>query len=1219
MIALFPRLALALLLLATRAALANDAPVVDEASFDTDEDTPLAATLKASDNDGDALAFRLVKPPRNGTVIITPDGGLSYVPKQDWHGKDELTFQVTDGTTPVVRKAVITVSSVNDPPTATVADIKGQEDKPVQGVVVAKDADGDPLNFLIADEPEHGAATVDARTGRFQFTPNANDNGLMTLVIRVSDGTIDVDVPVRIVLETKNDPPVADVQQLSTREDEPLKGELHARDIDDDALAWTITQRPAHGTVEIDAAKGTFSYTPAKEYAGSDAFAFSASDGKESAKGRVDVEVQNVNDPPTIYPLALEGAEDLPLYGQVVAKDFDGDEVFFAVKTEAKHGEGDVDRETGVVTYTPKANFFGADAFTVEASDIAGGVTTVVAVTIMSVNDVPVARADSTKGDEDQPTIGKLRATDLDKDALTFTLAKAPNNGTVEIKPDGAFRFLPNASFNGDDAFLFEVSDGKAKAQAAMELIIKAVNDAPQASDVKLQTNEDVAVKGSIAATDIDKDALTFALARKPKKGDVIIDEQNGSFVYQPSEHENGDDSFTVKVSDGTAEADATVSVTIAAVNDAPVAQAQAKSSDEDHPVQGDVLATDVDNDPLSYQVTIKPRSGVVELDGRTGAYRYTPSAQFNGEDGFRFEVSDGKLRSAADIKLSIAAVNDAPDTKGTSINATEDKAAAGVVAASDIDKDKLTWSAAKAPLKGKVVVEAATGRFTYMPNLNENGEDSFIMGVSDGRTSTDAKVTIAIAAVNDAPIAIAHENAGKEDEVIKGNLSASDVDKDKLTYLAASKPRLGTVALDASAGTYVYTPRAHENGEDGFRFEVTDGQLRATAEVKLTIAAVNDAPEPKGLALTTVEDREVAGKLLASDVDKDVLTFRLKGAPKHGLVIVDDATGALRYTPARDQHGPDAFVIETTDGLATADATVTVAVAAASDAPLVDPSPIETAEDEPVTVKLTAIDPDSAASPAEAAAAQLSFKIVTQASLGTAQIESDGKTLRFVPRADQHGEDQLVVEAFDGEHRVRATLPILVAARNDPPTVDKVSAQTLEETPVLVSLVAHDKDGDPVTLALDPKQQIKGLVTLSGSLLHVTPRKDFAGPIEVDVIASDASGKAAPTRIVITVMNVNDAPVAKDLALTSSAEKPQGGVIEASDVDAGDELTFSVAVPPRQGVVTIDDARAGRFNYTAAKNAQGDDTFRIRVRDKAGASVTATVRVTLTGTKPAH
>ena len=1213
--------------------------------FDLDEDRTLNAELRDLDDDRAGLVFSLSKPPNNGEARIEANGRLSYQPRKDWHGKDGFVFDIVDGKKRSSHKAVIEVSAVNDPPSAgPPVELAGTEDKPVKGQVTATDVDKDPLFFTVADSPPHGKLVVDRKTGTFQYQPGMNENGTVKFAIAVNDGTAQVPAAVTVVLAPVNDPPQArDADDFKGDEDHALQGKLGATDADNDPLTWSLTDGPKNGVVEIDAGKGTFVYQPKPNFHGDDVFGFSVSDGQVSSKGRVELQIINVNDPPTASANDVVGNEDTPLKGKLNAKDPDGDEVSFSLKIDPKHGEVDLDRGTGAFTYTPEPNFHGADKFSVEAGDVHLTMTMWIGVTIQPVNDAPVAVDGTVSGDEDKPATGKLKGQDIDKDTVSFSLADSPKNGTVEVSADGSFRYHPKPDFHGEDRFGFLVSDGNATAAAVEVVNVKPQNDAPKTASLEVRTNEDSGVRGIVTGSDIDKDKLTWTVGTAPHKGEAVIDERTGSFVYQPKAHENGADSFAVQVSDGSETATATIQVVIAAVNDAPVAVDHGNKGDEDQLITGKVTGTDVDKDVLAYAVIAKPKSGTVEIDAATGAYSYKPQANFNGTDGFRFEVSDGKLRSAASVKVTVAPVNDAPDVKALSLKTLEDKAVAGAVVASDIEKTQLAFAVGKGPRKGTVQVDAASGRLTFTPRENEHGDDSFTIIVSDGAAQTEGTVAVALAPVNDAPVASPYEGQGQEDGRVQGQLRGNDLDGDALRYTAVRKPRFGTVDVDGSTGAFTYTPGKNFHGADSFGFEVSDGKLRAGAEAKLTILAVNDVPEPKDLALITLEDKEGGGKVLAFDIDKDTLTFRLKSQPQKGTALVDDATGTVRYLPRADENGSDSFVVEVTDGFASADAKVIVTVAPVPDAPVFAHRAVEVAEDEIALVKLSAKDAD--------AGDTVTFKIATPPRLGIATLETDGTTLRYVPRDDVHGEDAIGIEASDGKNRSTGTLPVRIAARNDAPFLQEVKAEMLEEGVLELPLVVHDKDGDPVTLALagggapssapssapttaapaagagkagagtkttssqarpdvESKASAPSAVTLTGGVLRIAPRKDFAGNIEATVVPRDPTTSGAPLRIVIAVANVNDAPFVRDLALVGEAGKSVSGTLSASDVDAGDSLAFVVAVPPTQGTAIMDDPASGRFTYTANAAALGEDSFRIRVKDKAGASVSATVRV---------
>ncbi|MGT2572032.1 tandem-95 repeat protein, partial [Acinetobacter ursingii] len=195
--------------------------------------------------------------------------------------------------------------------------------------------------------------------------------------------------------------------------------------------------------------------------------------------------------------------------------------------------------------------------------------------------------------------------------------------------------------------------------------------------------------------------------------------------------------------------------------------------TDEDKPVTGNVIGQDVDGDSLSYTVSSNPSHGTVSIDSATGGYTYTPNANYNGSDSFEVTVADGKGGSTTvTVPVTIAAVNDAPTATANSIITDEDKPVTGNVVGQDVDGDTLTYTIATGPANGTVSIDSATGGYTYTPNANYNGSDSFKVTVADDKGgTTTVTVPVTIAAVNDAPTATASSISTDEDTPINGNV----------------------------------------------------------------------------------------------------------------------------------------------------------------------------------------------------------------------------------------------------------------------------------------------------------------------------------------------------------------------------------------------------------------------------------------------------------------
>ena len=239
-------------------------------------------------------------------------------------------------------------------------------------------------------------------------------------------------------------------------------------------------------------------------------------------------------------------------------------------------------------------------------------------------------------------------------------------------------------------------------------------NAAPVAVNDAYTTSEDtpltVAAKGVLTNdTDVDGNMLTAVKVTDPSHGTVTLN-SNGSFTYTPTANYNGSDNFTYKANDGTADSNtATVTITITAVNDAPVAVNDAYTTSEDTPLSvaaPGVLSndTDVDSSTLTAVKVSDPTHGTLTLNNN-GSFTYTPTANYNGSDSFTYKANDGSANSnTTTVTITITAVNDAPvavnDTYTTSKDTPLMVAAKGVLTNdTDVDGDNLTAVIASGPI----------------------------------------------------------------------------------------------------------------------------------------------------------------------------------------------------------------------------------------------------------------------------------------------------------------------------------------------------------------------------------------------------------------------------------------------------------------------------------------------------------------------------------------
>src|SRR5207249_3626361 len=192
-------------------------------------------------------------------------------------------------------------------------------------------------------------------------------------------------------------------------------------------------------------------------------------------------------------------------------------------------------------------------------------------------------------------------------DALTAILVSSPAHGSVTLNANGSFTYTPAANYNGGDSFTYKANDGALNSNVAtVSITVTAVNDAPGANAQSATTAEDTAKAITLTASDVDGDALTYSIVSGPTHGALSGTAPN--VTYTPAANYNGPDSFTFKANDGTVDsAAATISITVTAVNDAPVANAQSVTTAEDTAKAITLTASDVDGDALTYSIAPGP------------------------------------------------------------------------------------------------------------------------------------------------------------------------------------------------------------------------------------------------------------------------------------------------------------------------------------------------------------------------------------------------------------------------------------------------------------------------------------------------------------------------------------------------------------------------------------------------------------------------------------
>jgi hypothetical protein len=767
---------------------------------------------------------------------------------------------------------------------------------------------------------------------------------------------------VTVTVTPVNDPPYAQDDDVTTREETQLSIDVAANDSDADGdldlSTIVVTAGPTHGTATVDPATGAISYLPNTDFYGTDTLTYEICDVNGACDtATVTVDVTPVNDPPTAAGQGVTTEEDTPVEIVLVGDDADGDALDYSILSEPSHGEiQGFDPATGELIYRPNPDFNGQESFVFEVCDPFGACSTAaIKITVTPVNDPPVADAAELQLPEDTQASFTLTGSDIDQDPLQYALLTGPIHGEItSFDPaTGEGIYTPDPDYNGEDTLTYEVCDTSGACDSAtIRLVITPVNDPPQAAPQALVTDEDTELSITLTGTDPDGDPLRFTIVSDPAHGRISgLDPETGELVYTPNPEYNGDDTFSYKVCDPEGLCDtALVEITVTPVNDPPVAHDQVQTTDEDTATGFfSVAVSDPDNTlaDLSCDCVNPPVHGTVER-GANHTVNYIPDSDFAGIDTFSYEVCDPDgLCDTATVTVTVTGENDNPSVEATAQTTQEDTPVSISVTHSDPDGDPLTCVVLE-PTHGTVTPASATitgpypqsGELVYTPDPEFNGTDNFTITCDDGKGgAATALIEITITPVNDPPVADAAELQLPEDTQASFTLTGSDIDQDPLRYALLTGPIHGQItSFDPATGEGIYTPDPDYNGEDTLIYEVCDTSGACdSATIRLVITPVNDPPQAASQVLVTDEDTELSITLTGTDPDGDPLRFTIVSNPAHGTVSdLDPETGELVYTPNPDYTGIDSFIYTICDPFDVCDAAqVTILVTPTNDPPV--------------------------------------------------------------------------------------------------------------------------------------------------------------------------------------------------------------------------------------------------------------------------------------------
>ncbi|WP_274015769.1 tandem-95 repeat protein, partial [Vibrio parahaemolyticus] len=1153
----------------------NDAPTikVDAVESITEDavstDTVVATlTVRDTDTPEDQLTVSLENNSNGYFVLVGNEvkltqAGVDAVNNDEFNLKDlAISASVSDGVNPTASDSdSLVVNRVNDAPTVenAIADQVLSEDFDAYTIdlnEVFKDSDSS-LEFSVSGNSN---VLVSIENGIVTINPTADWNGSEILTFKATDPSGEsISQTVNFTVA-----PVADIvaDKATVVEDTPTIIKVLGNDTfegGDQVVSLDTNNGPANGTVSVNP-DGSVTYTPNDNYVGKDTFTYVVTSGGVSESTAVEVNVTPVNDAPVAKDDIATTQEDTAVTIDVLPNDTDVDGDKLSIQSASvPEAQGKVEIVDGKLVFTPAENFNGHAEIIYTVTD--GELTdeAKVTVTVNPVNDAPTIKVDAVESiTEDAVNTDTVvatltvRDTDTPEDQLTVSLENNSNGYFVLVGNEVKLTQAGVDAVNNDELNLKDltisasVSDGvNPTASDSDSLVVNRVNDAPTVENAiaDQELAEDFA-SYTIDLNDAFKDsdsALNFSVSGN---SNVLVSIENGIATISPTADWNGSETLTFTATDPSGESiSQTVNFTVAPVADIVADKATVV---EDTPTIIKVLGNDTfedDGKVVSLDTNNGPANGTVSVNP-DGSVTYTPNDNYHGTDSFTYIVTSGGVSESTTVNVDVTPENDAPVAKDDTTITDEDTPVTIDVLPNDtdVDGDKLSIESASVP-KEQGTVEVVNGKLVFTPAENFNGDAEITYTVTDGQLTDEAKVTVTVNPVNDAPtikvdaVEGITENAVSTDTLV-ATLEVADTDtpEDQLTVSLENNSNGYFVLVGDEVKLTQAGVDAVNNDELNLKdltisASVSDGvNPTASDSDSLVVNRVNDAP--------TVENA-IADQVLSEDFDaytidlnevfKDSdssLEFSVSGNSNIQVAIVN---GIATFTPTADWNGSEALTFTATDPSGeSVSQTVNFTVA-----PVVDIVADKTTvvEDTPTIIKVLGNDTF------EGDDKVVSLDTNNGPANGTVSVNPDG-SVTYTPNDNYHGTDSFTYIVTSGGVSESTTVRVDVTPVNDAPVAKDDTAITDEDTPVTIGVLPNDTDVDGDKLSIEsasvPKEQ--GTVEVVNGKLVFTPAENFNGDAEITYTVTDGQ-LTDEAKVTVTVNPVNDAPTIKVDAVESITE----------------------------------------------------------------------------------
>ncbi|MCW9707150.1 putative Ig domain-containing protein, partial [Fodinibius salsisoli] len=614
-------------------------------------------TIEASDPDGNGLTITSVQIPDWATLTDNGDGTgtLEGTPAFDDSQDYTVELEVSDGELSATQSFTITVDNTNRPPVFDSSPVTAaKEGEAYSYTVEASDPDGDGLSFSVVQIPDWASLQDNGDgTATLSGTPAFDDSQDYTVELEVSDGELSAAQSFTITVGNTNRPPVFDSSPVTgAKEGEAYSYTVEASDPDGDGLSFSVVQIPDWASLQDNGdGTGTLSGTPGPEDMGEADVELEVSDGTDTASQSFTITVDNTNRVPAFDSSPVTEAKEGEAYNYTVqASDPDGDAVTITPAqlpdwaSLSDNGDG-----TGTLSGTPGPEDAGNVAIELTVSDGSLSATQSFTITVSGTNRAPsFDSSPGTKAQENKTYSYTITSSDPDGDGLTITASTVPNWVTFTDNGDGTaiLEGTPGPEDSGDHAVELQVSDGAATASQSFTITVDHTNRAPSFdSSPVTKAQEQQVYQYEIIASDPDGDGLAITATQIPDWAS-FTDNGDGTATLSgtPGPDDMGEVSVELEVSDGTATASQSFTITVGNTNRPPAFNSSpVTGAKEGEAYNYTVQASDPDGEAVTLTApTIPDWASLTDNGDGTATLSGTPGVEAEGRYPVELVVSDG-------------------------------------------------------------------------------------------------------------------------------------------------------------------------------------------------------------------------------------------------------------------------------------------------------------------------------------------------------------------------------------------------------------------------------------------------------------------------------------------------------------------------------------------------------------------------------------------------